>query len=65
MFIDGQQIGAFYNAVVGPAFTTVELQISAGRTERARARHAAGSAVHRWHPIEDRRETPGRPDAAD
>jgi len=25
MFIDGQQIGAFYDAVVGPAFRTVEL----------------------------------------
>ena len=32
MFIDGQQIGAFYDAVVGPAFRTVELQISADRT---------------------------------
>jgi hypothetical protein len=35
MFIDGQQIGAFYDAVVGPAFRTVELQITAGRTEQA------------------------------
>ena len=35
MFIDGQQIGAFYDAVVGPAFRTVELQISAGQTEQA------------------------------
>ena len=35
MFIDGQQIGAFYDAVVGPAFRTVELQISSGRTEQA------------------------------
>jgi hypothetical protein len=32
MFIDRQQIGAFYDAVVGPAFRTVELQISAQRT---------------------------------
>ena len=32
MFIDSQQIGAFYDAVVGPAFRTVELQISAERT---------------------------------
>ena len=31
MFIDGQQIGAFYDAVVGPAFRTVELQITAGQ----------------------------------
>jgi len=27
MFIDSQQIEAFYDAVVGPAFRTVELQI--------------------------------------
>ena len=32
MLIDSQQIGAFYDAVVGPAFRTVELQISAERT---------------------------------
>ncbi len=32
VFIDTQQISAFYDAVVGPAFRTVELQISAGRT---------------------------------
>lgn len=34
VFIDSQQIGAFYDAVVGPAFRTVELQISAGQTEQ-------------------------------
>jgi hypothetical protein len=32
IFIDSQQINAFYDAVVGPAFRTVEVQISAGRT---------------------------------
>lgn len=32
VFIDSQQISAFYDAVVGPAFRTVELQISAGQT---------------------------------
>ncbi len=32
IFIDSQQISAFYDAVVGPAFRTVELQISAGQT---------------------------------
>ena len=32
VFIDSQQINAFYDAVVGPAFRTVEVQISAGRT---------------------------------
>jgi hypothetical protein len=44
MFIDGQQIGAFYDAVVGPAFRTVELQISAGRTEQAQ-KTGGGSAT--------------------
>lgn len=34
MFIDREQIGAFYDAVVGPAFRTVELQISAERTSQ-------------------------------
>lgn len=32
VFIDSQQINAFYDAVVGPAFRTVEVQISAGQT---------------------------------
>lgn len=53
MFIDGQQIGAFYDAVVGPAFRTVELQISAGRTLQAEktagGRTTAGlSALFPW-----------------
>jgi hypothetical protein len=43
MFIDSQQIGAFYDAVVGPAFRTVELQITAGRTEQAQK--AGGGSV--------------------
>jgi hypothetical protein len=34
MFIDGKQIDAFYDAVVGPAFRTVELQISAAQSEQ-------------------------------
>jgi len=29
VFIDGQQIGAFYDAVVGREFRTVQLQLSA------------------------------------
>ena len=41
MFIDGQQIGAFYDAVVGPAFRTVELQITAGLPSRRRILAAA------------------------
>jgi len=53
MFIDSQQIGAFYDAVVGPAFRTVELQISAGRTleaeKTAGGRATAGlSALFPW-----------------
>jgi hypothetical protein len=34
VFIDSQQVGAFYDAVVGPAFRTVELQVSASHTEQ-------------------------------
>ena len=53
MFIDGQQIDAFYDAVVGPAFRTVELQISATQTEQreksAGTRLGAGlSALFPW-----------------
>ncbi len=53
MFIDGQQIGAFYDAVVGPAFRTIELQISADWTEQAEktagGRTSAGlSALFPW-----------------
>jgi hypothetical protein len=33
VFIDGQQIGAFYDAVVGPAFRLVQAQVSRGETE--------------------------------
>src|SRR5262245_7262014 len=35
MFIDGQQVGDFYDAVVGPAFRTVELQLSKNRTRQS------------------------------
>jgi hypothetical protein len=34
LFIDGQQVGAFYDAVVRPAFRTVQLQISRERIEQ-------------------------------
>jgi len=44
MFIDGQQIGAFYDAVVGPAFRTVELQISSSHTEQGQ-KTGGGSAT--------------------
>jgi hypothetical protein len=35
VFIDSQQVGAFYDAVVGPAFRTIQLQVSAGQTEQS------------------------------
>ena len=34
VFIDGRQAGAFYDAVVGPAFRTVELQVLANQTRQ-------------------------------
>jgi hypothetical protein len=34
VFIDNQQVSAFYDAVVGPAFRTVQLQISSGHNEQ-------------------------------
>jgi hypothetical protein len=42
VFIDSQQVGAFYDAVVGPAFRTVELQVSASHTEQLE-KSAAGA----------------------
>ena len=53
MFIDGQQVGAFYDAVVGPAFRAVELQVTAGwaqQLEKSAAGHlSAGlSALFPW-----------------
>jgi hypothetical protein len=33
VFIDSQQVGAFYDAVVGPAFRAVELQVTASWAE--------------------------------
>ncbi len=41
VFIASKQIGVFYDAVVGPAFRTVELQVSASQT-RQLERSAAG-----------------------
>lgn len=34
MFIDKQQIDAFYDAVVGPAFRTVQVELSAGQSKQ-------------------------------
>jgi hypothetical protein len=34
VFIDSKQIGVFYDAVVGPAFRTVELQVTATQTQQ-------------------------------
>jgi hypothetical protein len=42
VFIDGQQIGAFYDAVVGREFKAVQLQLSADQTEQLE-RSAGGS----------------------
>jgi hypothetical protein len=42
VFIDGQQIGAFYDAVVGRGFSAVQLRLSAGPTEQLE-RSAGGS----------------------
>jgi hypothetical protein len=42
MFIDSQQIGAFYDAVVGPAFRAVQMEVSAGQNEQME-RSAGGS----------------------
>jgi hypothetical protein len=42
MFIDSPQIGAFYDAVVGPAFRAVQMEISAGQTDQTE-RSAGGS----------------------
>jgi hypothetical protein len=53
VFIDGQQVGAFYDAVVGPAFRTVELQVTASwaeQFEKSTAGHlnAGLSALFPW-----------------
>jgi hypothetical protein len=53
VFIDGQQVGAFYDAVVGPAFRTIELQVTASwaeQLEKSAAGHlnAGLSALFPW-----------------
>ena len=57
VFIDSQQIGVFYNAVVGPAFRTVELQVTATQTQQleksAAGRLGSGlSALFPWLKID-------------
>jgi hypothetical protein len=42
VFIDGQQIGAFYDAVVGGEFRATQLQLSAAQAEQLE-RSAGGS----------------------
>ena len=44
IFIDGQQIGMFYDAVVGREFRTVQLQLSASQTEQLEK--SAGGSVN-------------------
>lgn len=41
MFIDAAQVGSFYDAVVGPEFRTVQLQVSAERNEQLQKSFAA------------------------
>jgi hypothetical protein len=53
VFIDDQQVGAFYDAVVGPAFRTVGLQVTASwaeQSEKSTAGHlnAGLSALFPW-----------------
>lgn len=53
VFIDGQQIGAFYDAVVGRTFRAVQLQLSAGQTEQLErsaggSLNAGSSALFSW-----------------
>jgi hypothetical protein len=44
IFIDGQQIGMFHDAVVGREFRTVQLQLSASQTEQLEK--SAGGSVN-------------------
>lgn len=75
VFIDGQQGGAFYDAVVGPAFRAVELQVTASwaeQVEESTAGHlnAGLSALFPWLRVDAGVEAPegrntgpaGRPD---
>jgi hypothetical protein len=53
VFIDSQQVSAFYDAVVGPAFRAVEMQVTAGwaeQIEKSTAGHlnAGLSALFPW-----------------
>ena len=57
VFIDSKQIGVFYDAVVGPAFRTVELQVTATQTQQleksAAGRLGSGlSALFPWLKID-------------
>lgn len=55
VFIDSQQIGAFYEAVVGPAFRTVQLQVTASQTVLVTALPGRGR-----QPCPGRERRPGR-----
>ena len=52
MFIDGLQVGAFYDAVVRPAFRTVRLEISKERIEQLEKSFGArlGVTLPAWFP---------------
>jgi hypothetical protein len=49
VFIDSLQVGAFYDAVLGPAFRAVELQVSAGQNEQLE--RSAGGCVSAGFPL--------------
>jgi hypothetical protein len=44
MFIDSEQIGAFYDAVVGPALRAVQMEVSEGQTKQME--RSAGSSLN-------------------
>lgn len=50
VFIDGQQIGAFYDAIVGREFKAVQLKLSAAQTEQLE-RSAGGSVKAGLSPL--------------
>jgi hypothetical protein len=52
MFIDGQQVGAFYDAVLRPTFRTVQLQISKTRLDQLEKSFGArlGAKLPAWFP---------------
>jgi hypothetical protein len=52
LFIDQQQVGVFYDAVLRPAFRTVEIEVARDRTEELKKRFGAnvGAKLPFWFP---------------